>query len=105
MFDDNTIRMAKELAGELVRVDKKRNHYINAFEDVRKVVSEIYNEIKQQVREVWDFFHNEFSEKENHCKYIVSKKDYYNWHVPMKIGPPKLPHVELPKVNLARSNL
>ncbi len=76
-------------------VEKAKKTIVNAWETYCKIVSEIVNNIIKVIRQ-FILEIREYQEKSKHD---------YNWHVPIKITPPPMPDLKLPKLHYARSNL
>ena len=97
ILSEREMQMAKELARELVRVEreKKRKQFEQAFENVKKVVKESWEDIKRTWEKAIEVIYG-IKTREN---------ERVNWHVPIKIGFPELPDIKIPRSANARSNI
>ena|SRR5690625_2788291 len=101
ILNEREMQMAKELARELVRVEKEKQ---------RKQFEEGLNNMKNKVIEIWEVIKNTW---ENAFKSLhdLDEKEIKrsNWHVPIKIDIPPMPNLEishnLPRFANARSDI
>ena len=89
--------MAKELARELVRVEKEKQ---------RRQFEEAFNNLKNKVMEIWEIIKSTW---ENAFKALHDldkrKVERSKWHVPIKIEAPPMPDIKIPRLANARSNI
>lgn len=100
MFDEETVRMARSLAQDLVRVKKEKQSILDAFDDMKNTVLEIWESIKQTVLQAYETIFGQ----DNECE-INKNKPSKNWYVPMKIAAPPMPDIRMPHMANARSNI
>lgn len=97
ILNEREMQMAKELARELVRVEKEKQ---------RKQFEEAFNNLKNKVMEMWEIIKSIW---ENAFKVLHDldkrKVERSNWHVPMKIEAPPMPDIKIPRLAIARSNI
>ena len=96
ILNEREMQMAKELARELVRVEKENNgSNWEAFNNLKNKVMEMWEIIKS----IWE---NVFKVLHDLDKRKVERS---NWHVPMKIEAPPMPDIKIPRLAIARSNI
>ena len=97
ILNEREMQMAKELARELVRVEKEKQ---------RKQFEEAFNNLKNTVMEMWEIIKSIW---ENAFKVLHDldkrKVERSNWHVPIKIEAPPMPDIKIPRLANARSNI
>lgn len=97
ILNEREMQMAKELARELVRVEKEKQW--EQFE-------EAFNNLKNKVMEMWEIIKSIW---ENAFKVLHDldkrKVERSKWHVPIKIEAPPMPDIKIPRLANARSNI
>ena len=97
ILNEREMQMAKELARELVRVEKEKQ---------RKQFEEAFNNLKNKVMEIWEIIKSIW---ENAFKVLHDldkrKVERSKWHVPIKIEAPPMPDIKIPRLANARSNI
>lgn len=97
ILNEREMQMAKELARELVRVEKEKQW---------KQFEESFNNLKNKVMEIWE---NIKSTWENAFKALHDldkrKVEHSKWYVPLKIETPPMPDIQIPRLANARSNI
>lgn len=94
------MQLARELARKITRKNDLNDEEVldvvmGLISDLKRVVIDAWNHIKEAVNEFIELIHETETEK----------KHAYNWHVPLKMEAPPMPDFELPKHILARSHI
>lgn len=78
IFEEQTVKMAKELAKEFVRLEKKKNResIVSAFEEMKSKAVEIWDALKSTFMAVYE---------EISLSPIEVEKRKHNWYLPKKI--------------------
>lgn len=99
MLNKREIGLAQELARELALLnqtseDEEFERATNMLAFVHDVIEKAYNIIKDFISSVEEFIGR--MKGDNHR---------YNWHVPVKINPPPMPDIPMPRMMNIRSDL
>lgn len=102
MLNEREMAMAKELAKKLAEtneLDEKESYetVICAFQNIKEVFVSAWDTLKENISSI--------VESIERIAGGIEKKHAYNWHIPVKITPPPMPDIKMPKLQLARSNL
>ncbi len=102
MLNEKELSMARELASELVVVQEKKTmkNAIQALKTIHEALTDLFYEIKNTVSEIWGTVKNT-----EVMTYDIKKRDFYNWHVPIKVNLPDAPFVKNHKLQFARSSI
>lgn len=78
------------------------------YSEVKRIdyetAKETYLNLKETIIEVWEVIKEKIVELCDDLM-INRNKINHNWYVPVKIDPPPMPDIEMPKIHLARSDL
>ena len=97
ILNKREMQMAKELARELVRVEKEKQ---------RRQFEEAFNNLKNEVIEAWEIIKSVFEEAFKTLHDLDNReRERSKWHVPLKIEIPPMPDIQIPRLPNARSNI
>ena len=101
LLSEQGMNRAQSLASEFVRMnrDNQAQRFEDAFNDVKRIVSEVWNVIKNTIQDLMSRIHDASSQLKER------EEERSNWHVPMKIEAPKIPDIKIPRFAYARSNI
>ncbi len=102
MLNEREMAMAKELARKLAEVnqldeDEAYETTICAFQNIKEVFVSAWNQLKDSISSIVESIEG--------IAEGIEKRYAYNWHVPVKITPPPMPDIKMPRLQLARSDL
>lgn len=97
ILNEREMQMARELARELVRVEKEKQS---------KEFEEAFNNVKNKVIELWEIIKSVFEEGFKALHDLDNReRERSKWHVPLKIEIPPMPDIQIPRLTNARSNI
>lgn len=97
ILNEREMQMARELARELVRIEKEKQ--LKEFE-------EAFNNVKNKVIELWEIIKSVFEEGFKALHDLDNReRERSKWHVPLKIEIPPMPDIQIPRLTNARSNI
>lgn len=89
VLDENGMQRARELAREMVRIQKETMTNISGiFESIKKVTIEVFREIRDSVMNVWAHIQAIYEKEEE-----IECHDF-NWYVPMNVRIPEAPYIK-----------
>mgnify|MGYP001378600053 CR=1 FL=1 len=97
ILNEREMQMARELARELVRIEKEKQS---------KEFEEAFKNVKNKVIEAWEIIKSVFEEAFKTLHDLDNReRERSEWHVPLKIEIPPMPDIQIPRLTNARSNI